>query len=174
MRCEESLRTNKLETLSCTRPHLTLYISNYDVLKASLLYNLGRLAISKSSLYVCEWDLFMAIMPVLVFFPPSFCLTIDLQKCHIRWQYVRSGKIKAFYSNSLALGGIKFHKRDSIPTFRLVFIHSSLICFLKSRSSSMWTPSSLMSSDLSMGRPSRLSTASLVSPSIFLGLIFRN
>ena len=38
----------------------------------------------------------------------------------------------------------------------------------------MWTPSSLMSSDLSMGRPSRLSTASLVSPSIFLGLIFRN
>ena len=38
----------------------------------------------------------------------------------------------------------------------------------------MWTPSSLMSSDLSMGRPSRLSMASLVSPSIFLGLIFRN
>ena len=31
----------------------------------------------------------------------------------------------------------------------------------------MWTPSSLMSSDLSMGRPSRLSPAS-----IFLGLIF--
>ena len=38
----------------------------------------------------------------------------------------------------------------------------------------MWTPSSLMSSDLSMGRLSRLSTASLVSPSIFLGLIFRS
>ena len=38
----------------------------------------------------------------------------------------------------------------------------------------MWTPSSLMSSDLSMGRPSRLSTASLVSPSIFQGLILRN
>ena len=38
----------------------------------------------------------------------------------------------------------------------------------------MWTPRSLMSSDLSMGRPSRLSTASLVSPSIFLGLILRN
>ena len=73
------------------------------------------------------------------------------------------GKIKALYSNSLALDGIKSRKRDSILTFRLVLIHS----FLKSRSSSMWTPSSLMSSDLSMGRPSRLSPAS-----IFLGLIF--
>ena len=41
--------------------------------------------------------------------------------------------------------------------------------------SSMLTPSSLMSSDLSMGRSCALSTASLVSPSIFLGgLIFRN
>ena len=38
----------------------------------------------------------------------------------------------------------------------------------------MWTPRSLMSSDLSTGRPSWLSMASLVSPSIFLGLIFRN
>ena len=47
------------------------------------------------------------------------------------------------------------------------------IC-LKSRSPSMWTPNSLKSSNLSMGRPSRLSTASLVSPSIFLGLIFRS
>ena len=37
------------------------YISNYDVLKASILYNLERLAISKSSSYVSEWDLYMAI-----------------------------------------------------------------------------------------------------------------
>ena len=33
----------------------------------------------------------------------------------------------------------------------------------------MWTPSSLMSSDLLMGRPSRLSTASLVSLGLILG-----
>ena len=40
----------------------------------------------------------------------------------------KMGKIKALYSNSLALDGIKSRKRDSIPTFRLVLIHSSLIC----------------------------------------------
>ena len=71
------------------------------------------------------------LMPFLVFVPPSFCLTIDLRKCHIRWQYVRWGKIKALYSNSLALDGIKFRKRDSIPTFRLVLLHSSLKMLLK-------------------------------------------
>ena len=38
----------------------------------------------------------------------------------------------------------------------------------------MRTPSSLMSSDLSIGSSSALSSASLVSPSIYLGLIFRN
>ena len=82
---------------------------------------------------------------------------------------------------------LNFSKRDSIPTFWLVLIHSSLLCFLKSRSSSMWTPSTLKSSDLSMGslrskhfraswkESKKKKKEYLVSPSIFLGLIvFRN
>ena len=84
------------------------------------------------------------------------------------------GKIKALYSNSLTLDGIKFLKRDSIPTFRLVLMHSSLKMLLENKVIVDVDSSSLMSSDLSVGRPSRLSTASLVFPSIFLGLIFRN
>ena len=130
----------------------------------SLLYNVGRLALSKSSSYVSQWDLYMARLNARSCIRSTFLLSDDLQKCHIRWQYVRLGKTKVSYSNSLALDGIKCLKQDSIPTFWLVLLHRSLICFFKSRSSSMWTPSSLL----------WLSTASLVSPSIFLGLIFRS
>ena len=82
----------------------------YDVLK-SILYNVGRLALSKSSSYVSEWDLYVALnaRSCICF---TFLLSDDLQKCHIRWQYVRLGKIKTLYSNSLALDGFKFRKRD--------------------------------------------------------------
>ena len=93
----------------------------------SLLYNVGRLALSKSSSYVSEWDIYMARLNARSCIRSTFLLYDDLQKCHVRWQYVRWGKIKALYSNSLALDGIKCLKRDSIPTFWLVLLQSSLI-----------------------------------------------
>ena len=90
----------------------------------SLLYNVGRLALSKSSSYVSEWDLYLSRLNARSCIRSTFLLSDDLQKCHIRW-----GKIKASYSNSLTLDGIKCLKRESIPTFWLVLLHSSLICF---------------------------------------------
>ena len=108
-------------------PYLTLYMST--TMSRSLLYNLGRLALSKSSSYVSEWDLYLSRLNARSCIRSTFLLSDDLQKCHIRWQYVRWGKIKASYSNSLALDGIKCLKRDSIPTFWLVLLYSSLICF---------------------------------------------
>ena len=55
-------------------------------------------------------------MPVLVFVPPSFCLT-TYKNVILGGEYVSLGKIKASYSNSLALDGFKYLKRHSIPTF---------------------------------------------------------
>ena len=55
-------------------------------------------------------------MPVLVFVLPSFCLT-TYKNVILGGEYVSLGKIKASYSNCLALDGFKYLKRHSIPTF---------------------------------------------------------
>ena len=67
-------------------------------------------------------------MPVLVFVPPSFCLT-TYKNVILGGEYVSLRKLKASYSNSLALDGFKYLKRHSIPTFWLVLIYSSLILY---------------------------------------------
>ena len=83
----------------------------------SLLYNVGRLALSKSSSYVSEWDPHMARLNARSCIrSPSFCLT-TYKNVILGGEYVSLGKIKASYSNSLALDGFKYLKRHSIPTF---------------------------------------------------------
>ena len=154
--CEQPLRTNTLEALSGTIPYLTLYISTRMPWRC-LLYKVGSLALCKSFSYVSKWDLYIALAARSRdrCIRSTFLLSHNLQKCHIKWQYIKCGKIKALYSNSLALNGIKFLKQDNIPTFWLILTHSTLISFLKSRSTAMWIPSCLMSSDLSrwVGHP---------------------
>jgi len=52
----------------------------------------------------------------------------------------------------LALQGIKFRRRESTPTFWLALTHNLLICSLKLRFSSIWNPSSWISSVFAISR----------------------
>ena len=58
--CVERLRTKRAETFSGASPFLTLYIS-VAVSCKRLLYNVGKSARPKSSLWVSECDLYIAL-----------------------------------------------------------------------------------------------------------------
>jgi len=58
--CVEPLRTNRSETQSGTRPCLTLFISAV-ISRSCLLYKEGVSARLKSSSYLSEWDLYIAL-----------------------------------------------------------------------------------------------------------------
>ena len=50
-----------------------------------VLYNMGRLALSKSSSYISEWDLYMALNARSCI-RSTFLLSDNLQKCHKQQQ----------------------------------------------------------------------------------------
>ena len=72
---------------------------------------------------------------------------------------------------SLAWHGIRLRKRMRTPTFWLALMHITLMCCVKLRFSSIFTPSSLICSVLMI---SSLAMVSLLSASMFLGLIIRD
>lgn len=73
---------------------------------------------------------------------------------------------------SLAWHGIRLCKRMRTPTFWLALVHISLMCCVKLRFSSIFTPSSLISFyDLSLAMAR---TLPFLSASMFLGLIVRD
>ena len=80
----------------------------------------------------------------------TFLALEALQKCHIRWQYVKYGNIEDLYKSNFASVGISFLNLERTPTLWLAFIRSSLMCLLNKRCSSMLTPRGLMSAVLSI------------------------
>ena len=80
----------------------------------------------------------------------TFLASEALQKCHIRWQYVKYGNIEDLYKSNFASVGISFLNLERTPTLWLAFIRSSLMCLLNKRCSSMLTPRGLMSAVLSI------------------------
>ena len=121
-----------------------------DILK-QLLYNGSISACLTSSSYVWEWELYITFRARSCILS-SFLLSDDSQKCRVRWQKVKKGSKKDLYNRSLALQGIKFRRRERTPSFWLALVHNLLICAVRLGLSSMWTPSSLISSVLAMFR----------------------
>ena len=116
-------------TLLGNKPYLTLYMKVARSCKRRFC-RLGRLARS------CTLSTFLA--------------SEALQKCHVRWQYVKYGNIEDLHKSNFASVGIRFLNLERTPTLWLAFIHSSLMCLLSTRCSSMLTPRRLMSAVLSM------------------------
>ena len=121
-------------TLPGTKPYLTLYIKVARSCKR-LFCRLGRLARLRRLEYSTECVLY-TILTARYCTLSTFLASEALQKCHIRWQYVKYGNIEDLYKSNFA--------------FVLAFIHSSLMCLLNTRCSSTLTPRRLRSTVLSM------------------------
>lgn len=101
--CPESLRKNKIETLLGKSPYLTLCIGTRMTWRRRL-YKVKKKVKKVSPLQ----ELFIRFRVRSInssnarsCIRSAFLLSDDLQKCHIKWQYVKCGKIKALYSNNL-------------------------------------------------------------------------
>ena len=122
----------------------TLYISIAMSCKR-LLWSVGNEARLRSSSYVSVVVLKTARRArswMRSIFRPSE----DLQKFQTKWQYVKCGITAVLYSKSLAWHGIRLRKRMRTPTFWLALVHVPLMCCVKLRFSSIFTPSSLICS----------------------------
>ena len=107
-----------------------------------LFFRLGRLARLRRQEYSTECVLY-TILRALFCTLSTFLASEALQKCHIRWQYVKYGNIEDLYKSNFAFVGIGFLNLERTPTLWLAFIcfiHSSLMCLLNTRCSSMSTP----------------------------------
>ena len=110
-----------------------------------LLWSVGNLVRLRSSSYVSVVVLKTARRArswMRSIFRPSE----DLQKFQTKWQYVKCGIIAVLYNKSLAWHGIRLCKCMRTPTFWLALVHISLMCCVKLRFSSIFTPSSLICS----------------------------
>ena len=135
-------------TLLGTKPYLTLYIKVARSCKRRFC-RLGRLARLRRLEYSTECVLY-TILRARSYTLSTFLASEALQKCHIRWQYVKYGNIEDLYESNFVSVGIRFLNLEGTPTLWLAFIHNSLICLLNTRCSSMLTPRRLMSALLSM------------------------
>ena len=135
-------------TLLGTKPYLTVYIKVARSCKRRF-YRLGRLARLRRLEYSTECLLY-TILRARSCTLSTFLASEALQKCHIRWQCIKYGNIEDLYKSNFASVGIRFHNLERTPTLWLAFIHSSLMCLLITRCSSMLTPRRLMSAVLSL------------------------
>ena len=53
----------------------------------------------------------------------SFLLSEAVQKCQVRWQYVKYGNMADLYKVNLALVGMSFLSLIITPTLSLAFLH---------------------------------------------------
>ena len=104
-----------------------------------------------------------------IFRPSEF-----LQKFQTKWQYVKCGIIAVLYSKSLAWHDIRLRKHMRTPTFWLALVHISLMCCVKLRFSSIFTPSSLICFVFMISSLAMVRTLPFLSASMFLGLIVRD
>jgi hypothetical protein len=107
---------------------LTLYI-RIAMSWRRLLSSVGKLALRSKSLQVDCLSLKTALSP-LSWIRSSFLVSLALQKCQVRWQYMRYGKIAALYNCDLAFVGIKFLSLIRTAILWLAFLHT-LLCSLK-------------------------------------------
>ena len=62
----------------------------------------------------------------------SLRVSLALQKCQTRWQYVKYGKIADLKSTNFAVVGIRFLNLIITPTLWLALLHTSLMCSFNS------------------------------------------
>ena len=77
----------------------------------------------------------------------SLRVSLALQKCQTRWQYVKYGKIADLRSINFVVVGIRFLNLIITPTLWLALLHTSLMCSLKFNLLSIVTPKIFNESD---------------------------
>ena len=91
-------------------------------IKITISWRLFILALSRRSSQD-NFQLRQTALRPLSFTRSSFFLSIVLQKCHVRLQQVRQGRIGALQIQSLASVGISFLSLITTPINLLVFLH---------------------------------------------------
>ena len=78
----------------------------------------------------------------------SLRVSLALQKCQTRWQYVKYGKTADLKSTNFAVVGIGFLNLIITSTLWLTLLHASLMCSLKFNLLSIVTPKIFNESDV--------------------------